>query len=308
MKTTVGPKIVLSGITLALSAVLLAGCAGTSSSASASASTGGKDAALAKQVPAKYRSGTLTLGAAAYEPYVNYTSGTKIDGLVPDLAEQIGKILGVKIQMKQVSADAVIPGVQSGRFQLSAPSGDFTERQQKVDFVDFAQSNVATLLRKGGSFSPKKILDFCGRPIAVENGTGTQNVIAAVSQACEKAGKAAVEVHAYADQNAEILAVQSARVDAMVAPVAATQVAAARQPKKFSSVVIKDMQSLPAATATYGIMVPKGSGLAKPVRAALLKLEKDGTYAKLFSKWEIPASKIPASKIKINGSTQSQAS
>ena len=39
---------------------------------------------------------------------------------------------------------------------------------------------------------------------------------------------------------------------------------------------------------------------------ALRKLEQEGVYTELFTKWNIPASAIPADRIKLNGSTQKQ--
>ncbi|WP_235487542.1 transporter substrate-binding domain-containing protein, partial [Frankia sp. AvcI1] len=43
----------------------------------------------------------------------------------------------------------------------------------------------------------------------------------------------------------------------------------------------------PYGTAPYGIAVPKNSGLAAPLRAAMAKLIDDGSYAKILDRWGV---------------------
>jgi polar amino acid transport system substrate-binding protein len=49
----------------------------------------------------------------------------------------------------------------------------------------------------------------------------------------------------------------------------------------------------------YGIAVPKGSGLAKPLLAAVKAVMADGRYQKILQKWGVAAGAI--SDPKING-------
>ena len=55
----------------------------------------------------------------------------------------------------------------------------------------------------------------------------------------------------------------------------------------------------PFAMEPYGIAVAKGSGLAKPIRAALSALIADGTYSAILAKWGLQAGAI--SEPEING-------
>jgi polar amino acid transport system substrate-binding protein len=43
----------------------------------------------------------------------------------------------------------------------------------------------------------------------------------------------------------------------------------------------------PYGTAPYGVALPKGSGLAKPVLAALKTLIADGKYTAILKKWGV---------------------
>ena len=44
--------------------------------------------------------------------------------------------------------------------------------------------------------------------------------------------------------------------------------------------------------APYGLALPKGNGMAKPVLEALKVLMADGTYASILKKWELQSAAI----------------
>jgi polar amino acid transport system substrate-binding protein len=48
----------------------------------------------------------------------------------------------------------------------------------------------------------------------------------------------------------------------------------------------------PYSTAPYGIAIPKDSGLAKPILAALKKLMASGTYTAILKKWGVQSGAI----------------
>jgi polar amino acid transport system substrate-binding protein len=266
-----------------------------------------KDESLSAEVPASFKDRELVMGVSEFSPYINFESDGTITGLIPDLNAQLASLLGITIKVQKSTFDSTLTGIEAGRFDLSAPAGDFLERQQKVDFVDFAQSNVTVLVKKSTGFMPSSSSELCGKKVGVEKGTGTQNVVAAVSENCTKAGQAALEVNAFSEKNAEVLALQSERIDVIVAPSASNQSVEAESGQMFTTIKLDDMQNLPAATATYGIMMKKSTGLADVLAKAVKKLEAQGTYAALFDKWGIPLSKIESSRMLVNGSQQYQA-
>jgi polar amino acid transport system substrate-binding protein len=97
----------------------------------------------------------------------------------------------------------------------------------------------------------------------------------------------------FPDQNGANLALSSGRGEIGMAdsPVADYQV-------KKSNGQFK-LVGKPYGTAPYGLAIPKGSGLDKPVLAAVKKLISDGTYLSILKKWGIQAGAI--SNPKING-------
>ncbi|WPB89134.1 transporter substrate-binding domain-containing protein [Streptomyces malaysiensis] len=265
-----------------------------------------KDSALAAEVPPAYAKKTLIMGVSEYAPYVTFESDGKITGLVPELSAQLSSLLDIKIKVERTNFDAVIPGLKSGRIDLSAPSGDFIERQKEVDFADFAQSSVTLLVRGDGSFHPKNGLEVCGHKVGVEKGAGTQNVLAAQNKRCAAKGKPSVDAKLYTDLPGASLALQSERVEAVAAPSASNTSVSQNSHDRFETLELEDMLDLPAATAVYGIQAKKGSGLAPVIVKGLRKLYESGTYAKLFGQWGLPLSTVTRSQIALNGSKQSQ--
>jgi polar amino acid transport system substrate-binding protein len=102
-------------------------------------------------------------------------------------------------------------------------------------------------------------------------------------------------VSVFPDQNGANLALSSGRADVGMAdsPVAAYQVKQSNGQFKLSG--------QPYGTAPYGIAIPKGNGMAKPVLAALKELISDGKYMTILKKWGVQAGAI--SNPVINGAT-----
>jgi polar amino acid transport system substrate-binding protein len=66
---------------------------------------------------------------------------------------------------------------------------------------------------------------------------------------------------------------------------------AAYQVKQQSNGTFK-VSGSPYGTAPYGIAIPKNSGMAEPVLAAVKQLMADGTYTKILGRWGVQGSAI----------------
>ncbi len=131
--------------------------------------------------------------------------------------------------------------------------------------------------------------------MAVEKGTTEQTDATTQSTKCKKAGKSAVTVLAFPDQNGANLALSSGRAQLGFAdsPVAAYQIKKSNGQFKLVGSSIEN--------APYGLAVPKNSGLAQPMLAALKIVMKNGQYMAILTKWGIQAGAIPPAQVKING-------
>jgi polar amino acid transport system substrate-binding protein len=239
---------------------------------------------IASQVPASIKSaGTLTVAAdATYAPNEFIApDGHTVIGMDADLAKALGQVMGLKVAMQNATFDTIIPGLASGKYSLGMSSfTDTKARQATVDFVTYLVAGTSFYIKSGGP-AVTSLADLCGKTVAVEKGTTQQSDAQGQSTKCTSAGKPAVTLQVYNDQNAVNLALSSGRAVVAMAdsPVAAYQV-------KLSNGTFK-LSGSPYGSAPYGIAIPKNNGMAKPVLAALKHLMANGTYIKILTKWGV---------------------
>ena len=256
---------------------------GTNTAAATTASTTPSTPTIA--VPDAIKSkGTLTVAAdASYAPneFIG-DDGKTVEGADVDLAEGIGKALGLKVDVKNAGFDSIIPGLAAKKYDLGMSSfTDTKEREATVDFVTYLSAGTSFYTKADGGTDVTGLDDLCGKTVAVEKGTTQADDSTAQSKKCKAAGKPAVKVSTFPDQNGANLAIQSGRAQIGMAdsPVADYQVK--KSGGQFKSV------GTPYGTAPYGIAIPKGSGLADPVLAAVKAMIADGSYKQILDKWGI---------------------
>jgi polar amino acid transport system substrate-binding protein len=172
---------------------------------------------------------------------------------------------------------------------------DTKEREQKVDFVTYFSAGTSFYGKATGAPAVQGLADLCGLTAAVEKGTTQAADGAAQDKKCRAAGKKGVTVSVFRDQNGANLALSSGRADIGMADSPVADYIVKQSGGRFKAV------GQPYGTAPYGIALPKGSGLAKPVQAALTALIADGTYQKILDKWGIGSGAITSPAI--NGAT-----
>jgi polar amino acid transport system substrate-binding protein len=246
--------------------------------------------AVRNLVPAAIKSkGTLTVAAdATYAPNEFIAAdGHTVIGMDADLAKAIGEVMGLRINMVNATFDTIIPGLVSGKYDLGMSSfTDTLERQKVVDFVTYFIAGTSFYVKSTGGPNIASLADLCGHKVAVEKGTTQQADSQAQSHKCTAAGKPAVAVQVYNDQNAVNLALSSGRADVAMAdsPVAEYQV-------KKSGGTFK-LSGQPYGTAPYGIAIPKNSGMTKPVLGAVMALMAQGTYKQILTRWGVESGAI----------------
>jgi polar amino acid transport system substrate-binding protein len=252
--------------------------------------------ASAAGLPAKYKAkGVITVASdASYAPmeFVG-NDGKTIVGADVDLGHAIGKVLGVKFKFVNVSFDNIIPGLQSGKYDMGMSAfSDTKKREQVVDFVTYLVAGTSFYVKNGGQ-KVEGLADLCGKTVAIEKGTIQVDDAIAQNKKCTEAGKSPVTVSVFPDQNGANLAIASGRAQVGMAdsPVAAWIVKQSRGQFELSG---KAYNNVP-----YGIIVPKDSGLAKPLRAAVEQLMKNGEYAKILAKWGISQGALKTSQINV---------
>jgi len=276
----------------------LAGAGGAGAATSTNIPTAPKDATLAATVPSSVQSTGLTVAMdATYAPDEFIASdGSTIIGMDADLGKAIGQVLGVKVTETNATFDTIIPALQSGKYNVGLSSFTDTKARQKVvDFVDYFQAGEGYYVRSGSSYKPNGLSALCGHSVAVESGTTEQTDAQTQAKACKRAGKGAVKVLTFQDQNSANLAVSSGRAQVGFADSQVAAYIVSQSNGQFAN------SGQAFEVAPYGIALPKGLGLTRPVDGAIGQLISDGIYLKILKKWGIQAGAI--SRPEINGAT-----
>lgn len=251
-------------------------------------------------VPAAVKSkGTFVIASdASYPPMEFFKPGTKspIIGMDADLGAALGKILGLNVQMKNVTFDAIIPGLQDGKYEMGLSSfTDTKKREAVVDFVTYYNAGESFYIKSSNTKTYDGLDSLCGAKVAVENGTTEQSDAQAQSKKCTAAGKPAVTVLQFSDQSGANLAVANGRADVGFADSPPVDYIVQSSNGQFKNT------GKAFGLAPYGVALPKGNGMAAAVQAALKQMIADGSYATMLKKWNLSEGAITAPVI--NGAT-----
>jgi polar amino acid transport system substrate-binding protein len=276
-----------------LAATLSVAACGDSKKDTSSTAAGASKAQVA--VPAAVKAkGTLVVGSdASYPPMESIdTDGKTVVGADADLAQALGKVMALKVTVTNATFDAIIPGIASKKYDLGMSAfTDTKEREATVDFVTYFTAGTSFYAKVDGAPAVDGLADLCGLTVAVEKGTTQADDATAQGKKCTTTGKKAVKVSVFRDQNGANLAISSGRAAVGMAdsPVAANIV-------KQSGGRFK-LIGTPYGTAPYGIAIPKDSGLAEPLLAAMKAIIADGTYKQILDKWGLASGAIKTPEI-----------
>jgi polar amino acid transport system substrate-binding protein len=289
----------VAAVTFAVvSLVAVSACSSSKSSTSTTGTTGGSsggsatNCAAAAKIPSSIKSaGSMNAATdASYAPmeFIG-TNGTTIEGADIDLGNAIAKQLGLTMKWQNVKFDSIISGIGT-RYDISMSSFSVTAaREKQVCMVSYFSAGTSFMVQTGQNQDITSLSALCGKTVAVETGTTEQTDATGQSAKCKSAGKAAVTVLTFPDQNGANLALTSGRAQVGMAdsPVAAY---AAKQSAGKIQVVGSSYGEAP-----YGIVLPNTSefaGLASSVLGALKTLDSNGTYKQILSKWGLDSGAI----------------
>ena len=283
----------LAVLALAIGAAFVAGCGdddddgGDSTSAAELTATPdieqSVDQSIASQVPEDIKSsGTLSVATdATYPPEESIApDGKTIIGADIDLANSIAQLMGLNADVQNVTFDAIIPGIEAGKYDMGLSSfTDTKEREATVDFVTYQSVGTSFFVAADGGPDIQTLEDLCGHSVSMERGTTQQYDAEAQKAKCASSGDGDVDVQVFPDQNAATLAVTSGRAEVGMAdtPPALAVVQSSDGALKISG--------KPYGPFPYGIALPKDSGLTQPTLDAVKALIDNGTYDKILEYW-----------------------
>jgi ABC-type amino acid transport substrate-binding protein len=256
--------------------------------------SGGPVPAIAATVPDAIKStGKLVVGVnVPYAPNEFKNSSGEIVGFDVDLINAVAKTLGLTPEYQEALFSDIIPGVQSGQYNVGMSSfTDTMERQQQVDFVTYFEAGTLWAQRTGSGIDPNAA---CGLKVGMTPGSTHETVeIPAKSDQCVAAGLAPIQPVVYDRQDELTAALISGEIDAI----------SADSPVTGFAIKGSGGQLEPAGdvfdTAPYGWPVQKDSPLGESLRQALEHVMSTGEYKAIATKWGVDKGMI--AKPVING-------
>jgi polar amino acid transport system substrate-binding protein len=224
------------------------------------------------------KAGKLTIATSPdFPPFEYLDEDGSVVGIEIDILNLICAELGVELDIQQMDFDSVLPGVQTGKYDLGASGISVTpEREENTLFtVPYCLAAQAIVVLKDSPITCKADLE--GKTVAVQTGTTAEEF-------CMGAGYTVNAYTANADAQEALL---SGKVDAWVID----DLTAAEMVKLYNAEHGETLVVLSEAMTSepYAFALKLGNDeLAASINAVLEKLLAEGKIAEIFAKHEAP--------------------
>lgn len=220
--------------------------------------------------------GKLIVGSdVAFPPFEFVDEKTQeIIGFDVDLIKEIGKRIGLEVEIQPAAFDSIIQALNAGKFDCVVSAMTITEeRKKQVDFSDpYIDSDQSLAVNKNSDIS--SLDDLKGKIIGVQRGTTGE--LKAQELKDEYGIK---EIKSYDDTLMAFEDLKAGRIDGVINDYPVTAYLVKRDP------VFKIVARIPTGEQ-YGIAVRKDSkDLLELINKALAEIKADGTYDKIYEKW-----------------------
>ncbi|GAA0535920.1 ABC transporter substrate-binding protein [Paractinoplanes ferrugineus] len=279
-----------------LALATLAGCGDKAEKVASSTSAVQFDQALHDSLPPAVRNKGYVrfVTDASYAPMESFAAdGRTIVGFEPDLADAIGQVLGIKVEIVtgpfQTALDKVADGTYEG--VLSAMT-DTVEREKKADFVNYLSAGTSIIVQRGNPHAVNDLTNLCGNVVAIEKGTIQADLLHRSQGVC---GERSMKINEYRTNADALLQLRTGRAIAVLNdfPAASFLTTDARTSNYYEL----------ASAAQYepgliGIPFAKNnSQLRDAVKGALDQIISSGAYADLLQRWGLRSGAVPAASM-----------
>lgn len=257
--------------------------------------TAAADSALAAKVPDAIKAdGVIKVGTdSTYAPAEFLDSdGKTVIGFDVELFNAVAQKLGLKAEYESAPFDAILPGVDSGKYEIGVSSFTINaERLKSVNMVSYFSAGTQWAVKKGNP-AGVDVANACGKKVAVQTGTVQVDDITARSKKCTDAGKPAITIDQYQAQSDATAAVVSGKDDAMLAdsPVGAYAVKQSGGQLELAGDIYE--------SAPYGYAVKKDQQqFAEVLKEAVQAVIADGTYKAALQKWGVDGGAVTTAEL-----------
>lgn len=230
--------------------------------------------------------GVLRAGVRQEVPSFGFVDESgKTVGFDIDIATEVAKRLGVKIELVPVTAATRIPLLQQGRVDLIiATMTHYRERDEVADFsIGYFSTGQKLLVKKSSNIH--SIADMAGKRAGTTVGAGVVENL--------KAAEPEAEIQTFEGYPEAFLAMQRGLVDAVVADVIILAGLRASSPNPDDYVIIGE--SLGGGDYAIGVR-ENDSNWRDAINFALQDIWLDGTWDKIYAEWVGPGTKLDLDK------------
>lgn len=214
-------------------------------------------------------SGKLVIATSPDFPPFESLENNEVVGIEIDILNLLADELGVELVIEQMDFDSVLPGIQSGKYDVGVSGITITdERKENADFTNpYFMAAQVIVVKEGSSITCKADLE--GKKVSVQTGTTAEDY-------CIKNG---YEVSAFQANNDACNALTSDKVDAWVVD---NEVALAMTAETEGLVVLEEYMT----EEPYGFALLKGSDeLVEELNKYIDAWVEDGTIEGIFEKY-----------------------
>ena len=225
------------------------------------------------------KAGKLVIGTSPdFPPFEMLDNSGNVIGIEIEIMELVCKELGVELEIKTMDFDSVLPGVQTGKFNVGVSGISVTPAREKNTLftTPYCLAAQAIVVTSGSPITCKA--DLAGKTVSVQTGTTAEEF-------CMSNG---YEVKAFAANADAEAALTVGKVDAWVIDdlTAAEMVATYNEDHPEAPLVIL---SEAMTTEPYAFAFAQGNEeLVAKIDEILKGLLADGTIAKIFEEYNAP--------------------
>ena len=221
------------------------------------------------------KAGKLVVATSPDFPPFENLEGGEVVGIEVEIMELICAQLGVELVLEQINFDAVLTGVQSGKYDCGMSGISVTPKREKNTLFTTPYCLAAQCIVVSADSTIASKADLTGKKISVQTGT-------TAAEFCSGEGYELSQFEANQDAK---LALTQGKVDAWVVD----DLTAAEMCKGDDSVKIL---SESMTTEPYAFAFAFGSeDLVKEINKILAELIDNGTIADLFEMYDAPYTK-----------------
>jgi polar amino acid transport system substrate-binding protein len=279
----------------------IASACGSRQAEERAASAAAFDQALHDRLPAAIlQRGAIRVGGSdPYPPAAFYApDGRTFVGFEPDLAAELGRVLGVRLEFVNLSFSDLLPQLRRHKIDVvMASMTDNAEREKQADFVNYFQAGTAIIVQRGNPQGISALKDLCGKIVAVAEGTVQVDLLRRTQKGCGADER--IDIRSYGDNANALLQLRTGRAAAVLSdyPPAVHLSTDRRTSAHYQLAASTQYEPSP-----YGIAVAKDRAeLRDSVRGALEQVMRSGAYAEVLQRWGVPSGALETATINAGG-------